>query len=157
MASYVVQVQDVASAAVVGTFRTLIAIIGASGKRMRVLGIRVVATGEAAADAQMKCELNQTNQAGAGTPATSPTPKQMDSGSAASIFTAGTDYTTAEPTTYDTIPFFAGGANTRGVINKEWGRDEAPVLTGAKTMGLRVAPGDAAAHKMTAWIHYEEF
>lgn len=140
------------------TFKTMLAIICANtaGHRGELRWISIGGGGGAPQDYQARLRINRTSNAGAGTPGSSPTPAKMDPNSLASILTAG-DLYSAEPTTYETVPLYEVGFNSRGGHSFSW-----PVGRGIKfginqTLGILVAPSEAAAINLCVSIGYVEW
>jgi hypothetical protein len=161
MAFFSLNTAAFASSASANAFLTAAMIIGAAGKRARLVHLHVSCAGETAHDEPMRVRVGKTNQAGAGTAGASPTPKPTDSAAGvASVLTCGTAYS-AEPTTYDTITttgcFWEAGFNGRGFLTQNWMPEYAPVINGAQSLGILIAPSTANARKTNVSIIWEEF
>lgn len=161
MSRYKVVANDIATAAVADTFRTILALIVANttGHRLRLRSLTIACSDGTPQDQQIAVRVNRTSNAGAGTPATSlattDIPK-VDSTSRAPLSTAGIDYSGGEPTTYETNPLFQTEFNDRGGFSKEWTPEDAPRANQNQTLGILCAPRAAAASRVTITAEFED-
>jgi len=149
---YSVPFEDVASGAVVGTFKSLASVIAGAGKRAKIRAIRVGFGGEAADDINMTLQLIRGTTDGTGSAVT---PVQRDMLSAAAGCTAKKNYS-VECADLESLPVCEFGLNSRGTAFLEWGPQEAPVVNASKCIFLRATPGAATARKMSGVIEFEE-
>lgn len=157
MARHRLTAKDVATGAVLNTFKTLMGVIAGAAKRGRLISIDIAPSGEAAQDVNVGLRISTTNQAGAGTPTTSPSPQAVDPGNPlVSGMTCGVDYS-VEPTTVHATPHeFECAFNGRGGFAKRWDESDAPRWGASQTLVIQAAPGAAVAVKTTTTIVWEE-
>lgn len=151
---------DVALSSSADTFRTLLGIIAANtaGYRGRLYAFAIGPSDDTPVDENACVRVNRTGNSTAGTPASSPTPAKTDPNSRASIMTAGRDYASGEPTTYETEPLINVDFNLRaGFAWKEADPDKMIKFGPNQTLGLLAAPRVAAARKVSGWLEYEEY
>ena len=130
-----------------------------AGYRFRVRSIQIGCSEDTPVDESLLVALKRVDDVsagGAGTPAASPTPTQLDSLSRASVMAGGTDYVGGEPTTSGTA-LFEIDLNGRNSLVKEWSPEDAPVANRDQLIGLLVAPRTANAREVTGSIEFEEF
>lgn len=157
MAIYTITADNVTLNSTANTLRTIAAVVGSSTNLARIKHIVIALTNAAPIDHQIEVDIAKTNNAGAGTPASTPTPSKADADSRAAGMTAGVDYVSGEPTTYSD-PLVRDGFNSRG--RYEWRQDPSlpPVLEvrGAETLGVRLASGSGGTVAATVTIVWEE-
>lgn len=138
MPFYSITVDDVVTPSTADQFKTVIGIkIGSAGVRGRVVALDVGAADDTLDNLNLGLKIAKTNNAGDGT-GTSFTPKKVDNdGPASSVTAAYVDYS-AEPTTYDTDPFWITGMHSRANISKGWGPLEAFRWKNGNTLGVLI-------------------
>jgi hypothetical protein len=157
MPHHSVTAPDVATGAVVGTYKTLLGIKAANttGHRARLRKLLISPTGEAPQDVNVNIRVSKTNNTADGT-STAVTPKAKDAASLASNLTCGKNYS-VEPTAVDSQHFTEYGLNGRGSHVLEWGPLEAPVWGKNETLVIQGSPGSASAVKLSIAVEYEEY
>ena len=163
MPRYTLEFDDIATGAVANTYKTLASLLVAdtAGHRCRLRALTVGPADDSPPDVNIGLQLNRVSDISAGSAGTSTAVSganmaKRDPGSLDSIVTGGIDHS-AEPTTYDTEPVWAGAINARGAIVKEWGEAEAPIATQDMLLGLLVAPRTAAAVRCSGSLEFESY
>lgn len=147
---------EVATGAVVGTYKSILGLKAANtvGHRGKVRRLSVGFGGEAAQDVNVSLRLTKTDNNSDGT-STAVTAKRKDeSGMVVSVMTGGKNYT-VEPDNVDSQHLWECGLNSRGSLVIDWGED-GPVWGENETLLLQATPGAAAAVKMTATLEWDE-
>lgn len=157
MALYRVTAYDVATGAVVDTFKTMLALISANtdGHRGELLLLSVSGAGSDPQDIQVSIRAARTNNAGAGTK-TSVTPTSVDPDSLATIITAGKNYS-VEPTTYESEYLIEASFNARAGFF--WSAQEGRGIKWKKnqTLGILCTPGTATATTVDLTAEFSQY
>jgi hypothetical protein len=152
--------QNVSSNATSTNTMTVAGIIAANtaGYRGALRAITVTPDG-VPVDDNLDCAIWRTNNAGAGTAGSSPTPVKKDPGSRASIMTAGLTYANGfEPSTFETTAAHYFAVNGRGGYMFAWSFDDAIKWGINQTLCLRILPiGYSAAILVSGVLEYEEW
>lgn len=158
MARYRVSFSALTSNGGANVFRTFVGLIAGAAKRGKLVSIDIGPAGEAPQDLDVSLRISTTNQAGAGTPASAPTPLAVDPGNPlVSVMTTGIDYTAGEPTTVHATPHeLEVGFNSRGGYSKRFDDVDAPRWGASQTLVIQIAPGTGAAVKMSGTVVWEE-
>lgn len=156
---YSVPFSDLPSGAVADAYVTLAALVAAdtAGYRCRLRSLTVGPADNAPADLNVSVALKRVDDVsagGAGT-ATAVTATTKDSLSRAAVI-AGAKGHSVEPTTYGTV-LWECDLNLRNSVIKEWGPDDAPVISRDQLLGLLAAPRTAAAARLSGVLEFEEF
>ena len=155
MAKFAMTIDGWQSAAVAGTYETVLALKGAAAVRGKLKSIKVGGAGEAAQDVQMSLRIGRADQTGDGT-STPLVPTKKHPGSAASGMTGGHTFT-VEPTTKEATHLLQMGYNSRAGLALQWPEGEEPVWGGGTTtLYVAIAPGAAVAVKSDVTIEWEE-
>ncbi len=114
----------------VSAVQDLIQIIGASGKILKIRGVKVGATNTTIPTAQMldlRCRfLPATVTNGSG--GSSPTPQKLDPGDAAASFTAKANNTTQATTSGTAVLLFTWGVHIYAGLDVQFASDQCPVV-----------------------------
>jgi hypothetical protein len=157
MGLHSLSVADVATGAVVGTYKSLLGLkfANTAARRGRVRKLVVAPSGEAAQDVNVSVRLTTGDNSADGT-ATAATVKAYDTiGAASLIANAYTNYT-VEPTTVASVHFVQAALNGRGGLVLEWGPGEGPAWGQNVTLLLQASPGAASAVKVSVTVEWEE-
>lgn len=158
MPHFTAEAEEMATGSSVGTFKTMLGIkmANTTGHRARLRALNVGPGGEGAQDINLTLRVSKTNNSTDGT-STAVTAKKKDPGSVASNAAAiGKNYS-VEPTTVNSQHDYGNGFNSRATHIKEWSKEEAPVFGPNETLVVQMAPGAAAAVKVTITAEWEEF
>lgn len=159
MPHFVATQYDVATGAVVDTWKTLMALKAANtiGHRGRLRKLIVGGAGGAAQDVQVSLRLTRTDNTTDGTGDNDLTETKKDPDSIAANLIAKSDYS-AEPTTKATNYVGEYSINSRGLLVIEWPDPvEAPVIAQNSTLCLEATPGAASAVTLNVTLEWEEF
>lgn len=158
MLTYSVTGYDIATGAVVDTYRTLGAVVAADTTAFigRVRSITIGGGGNVAQDIQVSVRLVRTDNTAAGTPASTPIPTKLDPNTLASNMTTGIDYSGGEPTALEGTNLWEDGFNARGSIIKEWAPGKGPIFGKNQTLVLQATPGTANAVTLVFAIEWDE-
>ena len=152
--------QDVSSNGTTGNWMTVAGIIAANTAGYRgALRAITVTPAEVPVDDNLDCAIWRTNNAGAGTPGSSPTPVKKDPNSRASIMTAGLNYPNgSEPSTFETTAAMNFAVNGRGGYTMAWSFDDAIKWGINQTICLRIQPvGYSTVIIVSGVLEFEEW
>jgi hypothetical protein len=157
MAHYAVTAYDVATGAVVDTFKTMLSMISANtdGHRGELQFFSVCGAGGDPQDIQVTCRINRTNNATAGT-STAVTPTSLDPDSLATVITSGKNYS-VEPTTYESSFALEAAFNARAGFTWSAPRGMGIKWKKNQTLAILCTPGTATATTLNLTAHFEQY
>lgn len=153
---YSAVLSNLASGSSADTFKTLLSLKAGSttGHRGRLISLEIGPADDSPQDLNGAIRINRADQTTDGT-STAQTPAKLDPSAEASVMTGGVNHT-AEPTTYETVPLWEVGFNTRGSFFKEWLEADAPRWGPDETLGLLIAPRSNNQITVSATVVWEE-
>lgn len=150
-----VAVADGVTAAAAGTAKTVLNVIAAANRRVKVTEVGVGFIGASGAAKPVLVELCTSTQAGAGSGGSSVTPAATDPGDASTVQATATKGLTSEPTVLTAIRRWRVHPQAGMIIQFPLGRE--PSTDIAKAMALRITFETAeTTTNIDSYIEFEE-